>query len=137
VAAQRQGSEKARLLARTVVEEVPVGLLVVDARLRLLEANPAARRLFRVSDPGAGAALVDLVREPGLVGLFEAGVERRGRDEAAESVVVRLDAERPGGSEDRVAASWAAAQTCRVRARRHRAGEDESAPPPWRTSPTS
>lgn len=99
VAAQRQGSEKARRLARTLVEEVPVGLLVVDARLRLLEANPAARRLFRSPDLGAGAALVDLVREPRLVSLFEAGVERRGRDdaadpaEAAEPSVVRLDAE--------------------------------------------
>ncbi|MDL1951372.1 PAS domain-containing protein, partial [Acidobacteria bacterium ACD] len=93
VARQRKGSETARLLARTVVEQVPAGLLVVDARLRVLDANPAARRLFRAGGRVAGAALVDLVRNPAVVRLFEAGLARRGRDAAAESATVRLDAE--------------------------------------------
>src|ERR1039458_8593748 len=46
VAAEREGSEKARLLARTVFEQVPVGLLVVDRTLALLDANPAALALL-------------------------------------------------------------------------------------------
>lgn len=93
VAAQRAGSERDRLLARTVFEEVPEGLVVVDPKLRLLDANPAARRLFRAGASRPGEALVELVREPTIVRLFEAGVARRGDDAAPQSEIVRLGAE--------------------------------------------
>jgi len=73
VASERAGSEKARLLARTVFEQVPVGLLVVDEALDLLDANPAALALFRVPAGVPRRALVDIVREPTVLKLFEAG----------------------------------------------------------------
>jgi two-component system phosphate regulon sensor histidine kinase PhoR len=73
VAAERAGSEKARLLARTVFEQVPVGLIVVDEALDLLDANPAALALFRAPAGAPRRALVDLVREPAILKLFEAG----------------------------------------------------------------
>ncbi len=74
VAAERAGSEKARLLARTVFEQVPAGLIVVDGALDLLEANPAALALFRAPAGAARRALIDLVREPSILRLFEAGI---------------------------------------------------------------
>jgi two-component system phosphate regulon sensor histidine kinase PhoR len=73
VAAEREGSEKARLLARTVFEQVPVGLLVVDRTLALLDANPVALALFHVPAGAPRAALVDLVRHPDALRLFESG----------------------------------------------------------------
>ena len=73
VAAERAGSEKARLLARTVFEQVPVGLIVVDEALDLLDANPAALALFRAPAGIPRRALVDLVRESAILKLFEAG----------------------------------------------------------------
>ena len=60
VAKEREGSEKARLLARTVFEQVPVGLLVVDRTLALLDANPAALALLRAPAGAPRHALVDL-----------------------------------------------------------------------------
>ncbi len=73
VAAERAGSEKARILARTVFEQVPVGLIVVDEALDLLDANPSALTLFRAPAAIPRRALVDLVREPAILKLFEAG----------------------------------------------------------------
>ena len=73
VASQREGSEKVRLLARTVFEQVPVGLIVVDEALDLLDANPAALALFRAPTAIPRRALVDLVRETAILRLFEAG----------------------------------------------------------------
>ena len=62
VSREREGSERARVLARTVFEEVPVGLVVVDRGLALLDVNPAARVLFGVPSSAPLAALHDLVR---------------------------------------------------------------------------
>ncbi len=73
VAEERAGSEKARLLARTVFEQVPVGLIVVDEALGLLDANPVALALFRAPAGAPRRALVDLVRESAVLKLFEAG----------------------------------------------------------------
>jgi two-component system phosphate regulon sensor histidine kinase PhoR len=89
VAAERAGSEKARLLARTVFEQVPVGLLVVDEALDLLDANPAALSLFRAPAGAPRRALVDLVREPAILKLFEAGSAPT-RDNPLPSEVLRV-----------------------------------------------
>lgn len=91
VAAEREGSAKARLLARAVFEQVPVGLVVVDRTLALLDANPAALALFRVPAGAPRHALVDLVRDPQTLRLFEAGI--RGEAMAEETAVLRLGGE--------------------------------------------
>ena len=93
VSAEREGSEKARLLARTVFEQVPVGLLVVDRSLALLDANPAALALFHVPAGAPRAALVDLVRHPDALSLFEAGVADGSPEAAPSSAVLRFGGE--------------------------------------------
>ena len=93
VSAERAGSEKARLLARTVFEQVPVGLLVVDRSLALLDANPAAFALFHVPAGAPRAALVDLVRHPDALHLFEAGVAASSSEAAPSSAVLRFGGE--------------------------------------------
>jgi two-component system phosphate regulon sensor histidine kinase PhoR len=93
VASQREGSEKARLLARTVFEQVPVGLIVVDEALGLLDANPAALALFRAPAGIPRRALVDLVRESAILKLFEAGsAAATGAAHASEILRVASDA---------------------------------------------
>jgi len=72
VARERAGSEKARLLASTVFEEVPVGLVVVDRALTVLEVNPTARELFGLAASGSAGALHDVVRDPAVLRLFGA-----------------------------------------------------------------
>lgn len=94
-------------VARTVFERVPAGLLVVDPRLSLLEANGEALRLLDVppSEVRAGAHLLELVRERAIAAFVESALaggearatlslpaERGGRTLAAEAV--RL----PGGT---------------------------------------
>ncbi|MGE5717442.1 MAG: ATP-binding protein, partial [Acidobacteriota bacterium] len=91
VAAEREGSEKARLLARTVFEKVPVGLVVVDRSLALLDANPAALALLRAPAGAPRHALVDLVRDPETLRLFAAGI--RGETSSDETVVLRVGGE--------------------------------------------
>jgi two-component system, OmpR family, phosphate regulon sensor histidine kinase PhoR len=91
VAKEREGSEKARLLARTVFEQVPVGLLVVDRTLALLDANPAALALLRAPASAPRHALVDLVRDPETLRLFTAGI--RGETSSDETAVLRLGGE--------------------------------------------
>jgi two-component system phosphate regulon sensor histidine kinase PhoR len=91
VAAEREGSARARLLARTVFEEVPVGLVVVDRSLALLDANPAALALFRAPAGAERHALVDLVRDPETLRLFTAGI--RGETSSDETAVLRLGGE--------------------------------------------
>jgi two-component system phosphate regulon sensor histidine kinase PhoR len=91
VAAEREGSERARLLARTVFEEVPVGLVVVDRTLALLDANPAALALLRAPAGAERHALVDLVRDPETLRLFTAGI--RGESSSDETAVLRLGGE--------------------------------------------
>lgn len=89
VARERQGSERARLLARTVFEEVPAGLVVVDGALAVLDVNPAARGLFGFPADVPCPALLDLVRDPQVHALFRS-VEAEG-GEAPAPVVVRLE----------------------------------------------
>jgi two-component system phosphate regulon sensor histidine kinase PhoR len=91
VAAEREGSARARLLARTVFEEVPVGLVVVDRTLALLDANPAALALLRAPAGAPRHALVDLVRDPETLRLFEAGI--RGETSSDDTAVLRLGGE--------------------------------------------
>ena len=92
VAAERAGSEKARLLARTVFEQVPVGLIVVDEALDLLDANPAALALFRAPAGIPRRALVDLVRESAILKLFEAGTTgATGVAHASETLRIAFD----------------------------------------------
>ncbi|MEO8586558.1 MAG: histidine kinase dimerization/phospho-acceptor domain-containing protein, partial [Acidobacteriota bacterium] len=91
VAAEREGSAKARLLARAVFEQVPVGLVVVDRTLALLDANPAALAAFHVRPETPRHALVDLVRDPETLRLFEAAL--RGEALAGETAVLRLGGE--------------------------------------------
>ncbi len=93
VSAERAGSEKARILARTVFEQVPAGLIVVDASLDLLEANPAALALFRAPAGVPRRALIDLVREPAIFRLFEAGVAPGEGASGSATEVVRLGGE--------------------------------------------
>src|ERR1019366_4735461 len=91
VAAEREGSAKVRLLARTVFEKVPIGLVVVDRTLALLDANPAALALFRAPAGAPRYALADLVRDPETLRLFEAGI--RGEASSEENAVLRLGGE--------------------------------------------
>ena len=91
VAAEREGSAKARLLARAVFEQVPVGLVVVDRTLALLDANPAALAAFHAPTGAPRHALVDLVRDPETLRLFEAGI--RGEALADETAVLRVGGE--------------------------------------------
>ncbi|HTS03166.1 MAG TPA: ATP-binding protein [Thermoanaerobaculia bacterium] len=93
VSKEREGSEKARLLARTVFEQVPVGLLVVDRGLALLDVNPVALSLLHVPPGAPRAALVDLVRHPDALRLFEAGVATTDAGAAPSSAVLRFGGE--------------------------------------------
>ncbi len=76
VKAQKEGNETARVLARTVFDEVPAGLVVVDRSLAILDANAAALRLFGFPSVPPGGALVDLVRDASALALFAAGASR-------------------------------------------------------------
>lgn len=97
VAREREGSEKARVLARTVFEEVPVGLVVVDRSLAVLDVNPAARRLFGVPPDAPCPGLHDVVRDLQVLGLFRSLIGAGGAgDEAPLPVVVKVEG-REGG----------------------------------------
>ena len=74
VKANREGSETARVLARTVFDAVPAALIVVDKDLALLDVNAAAERLFEGGTVRTGGALVDLVRDSAALAQFRAGI---------------------------------------------------------------
>ena len=97
VAREREGSEKARLLARTVFEEVPVGLVVVDRSLAVLDLNPSARLLFGVPPDAPCPALHDVIRDPLVLGLFRSLAGTGGAGEEAPSPVVVKVVGREGG----------------------------------------
>jgi two-component system phosphate regulon sensor histidine kinase PhoR len=82
-----------RLLARTVFDQVPAGLIVVDAALDLIDANPAALALFRAPAGVPRRALLDLVREPAIHRLFEAGVSSTGEASTPVAETVRFGSE--------------------------------------------
>ena len=111
LAAERDaGWRRKAAVCRTVFEEVPVGLLVVDARLSLLEVNSEAVRLLGAEPAAvrAGEHVLELVREKPLADLLETALaggprsarltlpsERGGR--ALDVMVARLDGNgRPG-----------------------------------------
>ncbi|MBK6403623.1 MAG: PAS domain-containing protein [Holophagales bacterium] len=97
VAREREGSEKARVLARSVFEEVPVGLVVVDRSLALLDVNPAARLLFGVPPYASCPALHDVVRDPQVLGLFRSLISAGGAgDEVSSPIVLKVEG-REGG----------------------------------------
>src|SRR5262249_33906210 len=90
VASQREGSERARVLARTVFEQVPVGLVVVDHALDILDANAAALQLFHFPSATPRHALVDLVRDPQVMTMFTGAVEASQSEPAPDPTVMRL-----------------------------------------------
>ena len=63
-------AESERRLTAAVFDRLPSGLVVVDARREILQANAAFSRMLDVLDP-AGRPLVDIVREPGVIALFD------------------------------------------------------------------
>lgn len=69
---ERQGSARRDALARAVFEGVPVGLLVVDRDLRLLDANRALASLFDAPEAAslAGRHVVEAIRSSELVSAF-------------------------------------------------------------------
>jgi two-component system phosphate regulon sensor histidine kinase PhoR len=97
VAREREGSERARVLARIVFEEVPVGLVVVDRSLAVLDLNPSARLLFGVPPDARCPALHDVVRDPLVLGLFRSLIGAGGAGEVAPlPVVVKVEGRERG-----------------------------------------
>jgi two-component system phosphate regulon sensor histidine kinase PhoR len=69
-------SRRHAAVSRAVFDAAPVGLLVVDSRLSLLDANPEALRLLGAA-PGAlrpGEHVLELVREKALADLLAAAL---------------------------------------------------------------
>lgn len=82
VAARAEEARHDAAVARTVFEEAPAGLLVVDAGLSLLEANPEALRLLGAG-PGAlrrGEHVLEFVREKAVADLVAAALRDGRRD---------------------------------------------------------
>ena len=69
-------AESERRLTATVFERLPDGLVIVDERLHVLEANERFSRMIGVPAP-AGRALYDLLRLRSLFDLFEKTVRIR------------------------------------------------------------
>jgi two-component system phosphate regulon sensor histidine kinase PhoR len=78
-------AESERRLTATVFESLPDGLVVVDAKLHIVEANERFSRMIGIPSP-AGRALWDLLRYRPLLECFEATLQ--GKD--VSSRVVRL-----------------------------------------------
>lgn len=76
VSSRAAAAGRAAGLARTVFEEVPAGLLVVDPRLTLLEVNAEALRLLGAEPgpPRPGGHVLELVREKALADLLSAAL---------------------------------------------------------------
>ena len=67
-------AEAERRLTALVFEKLPDGLIVLDAKLHVLEANEEFTRMIGVSTPG-GRALYDLFRHRGLHEVFETSLK--------------------------------------------------------------
>ncbi len=80
-------AEAERRLTALVFEKLPDGLIVLDARLHVLEANEQFTRMIGVSAPG-GRALYDLLRHRGVFEVFEMSLAS---GEAAERTVRLAD----------------------------------------------
>jgi PAS domain-containing protein len=95
VSGRDAGVRRDAAASRAIFEEVPVGLLVVDPRLSLLDANAEAVRLFG-AEPGTmrpGEHVLELVRERSVPDLLDAAL-KTGRATAT----LRLASERGGRS---------------------------------------
>ncbi|HET9795169.1 MAG TPA: ATP-binding protein [Thermoanaerobaculia bacterium] len=80
-------AESERRLTAAVFDRLPSGLVVVDGKREILQANAAFSRMLDVLDP-AGRPLVDIVREPAVIAL----VDRALAAKAEQSIVWK----RPG-----------------------------------------
>jgi len=80
-------AEAERRLTALVFEKLPDGLIVLDAKLHVLEANEEFARMIGVPAPG-GRALHDLFRNRGLHEVFEASLKS---GQAAEKTVRLAD----------------------------------------------
>jgi two-component system phosphate regulon sensor histidine kinase PhoR len=78
-------AESERRLTATVFERLPDGLVIVDDRLHVLEANERFSRMIGVPAP-AGRALYDLLRLRSLFEVFEKTV----RDREVSQTIARL-----------------------------------------------
>jgi PAS domain-containing protein len=87
------GARRDAAVSRAVFEEVPVGLLVVDARLSLLGANPEAMRLLGADAAArrSGVHLLELVREKSIADVVAAALAG-----GPDSALLHLPAERGG-----------------------------------------
>jgi two-component system phosphate regulon sensor histidine kinase PhoR len=70
LARSAERAEAERRLTAMVFERLPDGLVIVDARLHVVESNVRFARLIGISDP-AGRALYDLLRHRELYEVFE------------------------------------------------------------------
>jgi two-component system, OmpR family, phosphate regulon sensor histidine kinase PhoR len=68
--------EAERRLAAAVFETLPDGVVVVDARLRILDANGGFRAMMSSPNPG-GRPLVDILRDRALFAPFESALAER------------------------------------------------------------
>jgi two-component system, OmpR family, phosphate regulon sensor histidine kinase PhoR len=68
--------EDERRLAATVFETLPDGVVVVDGRLRVLDANGGFRAMMSSPNPG-GRPLVDILRDRDLIDPFERALAER------------------------------------------------------------
>jgi two-component system phosphate regulon sensor histidine kinase PhoR len=67
-------AESEQRLTATVFDRLPSGLVVVDVRRQILQANTAFSAMLDAPDP-AGRPLVDVLREPDVVALFDAAID--------------------------------------------------------------
>ena len=81
-------AESEQRLTATVFDQLPSGLVVVDTRRQVLQANNAFSRMLGVVDP-AGRPLVDILREPAVIAIFDAAIDA-GREQ---SMVWKREAE--------------------------------------------
>jgi len=70
-------AESERRLTAAVFDRLPSGLVVVDGRRDILQANAAFSRMLDVVDP-AGRPLVDIVREPAVIALVDRALAAKG-----------------------------------------------------------
>lgn len=65
-----------RRLLETVLEGMTEGVIAVDARRRLLFSNRAAKALFGLPEESGGRMVAELLRNPQLQAVIEAGLRR-------------------------------------------------------------
>jgi two-component system phosphate regulon sensor histidine kinase PhoR len=73
-------AESEQRLTATVFDRLPSGLVVVDARRQVLQSNRAFAHMLDVVVP-AGRPLVDILREPDVIAIFDAAIDA-GREQS-------------------------------------------------------